>query len=137
VDAATLLATKRLRETTLHVDVEGGSVGLVLRALPRSQYRELLEAHPPVKDGEDWNADTFCPALIAASSVDPELSLEQATDIWEGWETEEASRLFLASYYLNEDHKRLGFILRGSATTGGSAQNSTTASPKESPTPTS
>lgn len=132
--AADLLAAKRLRETTLTVEVEGGPVDLRLRALPRREYRALLESHPAVKEGADWNADTFPPALLAACLVQPEFTLEQATEIWDEWETEEASRLFLAAYYLNEDAKRLGFMLPGSAQTGGSGQNSTTAPPEESPT---
>ena len=116
--------------------MEGDSVPILLRALPRKTYRTLIEAHPG-DEGEDWNPDTFPPALIAASAVEPEFTVEQATRIWEEWETEEASRLFLTCFYLNEDSKRLGFTLLGSAKTGGSEPNSTTASPSESPTPNS
>lgn len=109
---------------------------MLMRALPRKPYRALIDAHPPLGDQKgDWNPDTFPPALIAACAVEPEFTVEQATEAWETWETDEASRLFLTAFYLNEQAERLNFMLLGSAKTSGSEQNSTTAPPSESPTP--
>lgn len=127
MDAAGLLAAKKLRETTLPLTVEGDTVDLLFRALPRKQYRILVDEHPP-RDGktEDWNADTFPPALIAACAVDPQFTVEQATEVMDEWETDDASRIFLTCFYLNERSDKLGFTLLGSARTGGSEQNSTT-----------
>lgn len=137
MNAAELLAAKRLRETTLHLTVGGEPVPILMRALPRIEYRALIDAHPGEKKEDDWHPDTFPPALIAASCVEPEFTLEQANEIWEQWETEEASRLFLTAFYLNENSGRINFTLLGSARTRGSEQSSTTASPEESPTPSS
>jgi hypothetical protein len=53
-----------------------------LRALPRHKFRKLVVAHPPRKDGGDVNREdnqlgvnreTFFPALIKASVVEPAL----------------------------------------------------------------
>jgi hypothetical protein len=142
MDAAELLASKQLRETTVTVQLGGDGVtaDIRLRALPRRAYRELLDAHPArPEDGEkaDWNADTFPPALIAASAIDPELAPEQAQKIWDEWELSEVGTLFLACWSLNEQRGRLGFTLPGFGMTTDSGPSSTTASPGESPTPTS
>ena len=138
MDAAELLAAKQLRETTVTVNLggDGRSADIRIRALPRKQYRELLETHPPADSDEkaDWDAETFPPALIAASCVDPELTLEQAQQIWDEWEAAEAGPLFLACWGLNELRGRAGFTWPGSAPTSGSGPNLTTASPGESRT---
>ena len=53
-----------------------------IRAMPRKQWRDLVAAHQPRKDGDDVheqdrflgvNTETFFDALIRASVVDPEL----------------------------------------------------------------
>jgi len=138
MDAAELLAAKQLREETVTVNLDGGgsTAQLRIRALPRRAYRELLESHPSEKDGEDWDPESFPPALIAASVVDPDLSLDDAQQIWDEWEAAEAGPLFLACWAINERRAgdRLGFTWPGSAQTSGSGQNSTTASRGESRT---
>lgn len=122
MDAGELLAKKKLREVTLTVQVEGDSADLQLRALPRKEYRLLLEAHPGA-DGKSFDYDTFPPALIAASVVEPEFTLEQATELWEEWEDGDASRLFLACFDLNEVGLGVGFTTPGSDSTVGSGKN--------------
>lgn len=139
MDAGELLAKKQLRTATVTLSLgDGGDVDVSLKALPRKQYRLLLEEHPheDPKKG-DWNPDTFPPALIAACAVDPEFTVEQAQQLWDEWETSDSTKLFLACFNLNERPELLSFTLPGSAKTSGSGQNSPTALPKESPTPTS
>ncbi len=134
MDAAGLLAAKRLPEASVTIDLggDGGSTDVLVRALPRRQYRELVDAHPPREgsDDKDWNADTYPPALIAASCVDPSFTLEQAVQAWDEWDTATVGRLFLTAFQLNEFGSKVGFTLPGSAKTGGSGPNSTTASPE-------
>lgn len=129
MDASELLAAKKLAESTLTLNLGGGaSSEVLLRALPRKQYRALLDSHPGVEGDDDWNPDTFPPALIAASAVEPEFTVPQATQLWEEWEAAESGKLFLACFRLNEKSQLVGFTLPGSAPTGDSGQNSTTAS---------
>ena len=139
MDGKSLLAAKTKPEATLHFQTEDGPASLRIRALSRRDYRTLLEAHPADDDKRDWHNVTFPPALIAACAVEPELTVDEATVIWEEWEEFEADRVFLACYHLNESppNVALGFTMPGSVTTDGSGQNSTTASPSESPTPNS
>jgi len=130
LNAAELLAAKRLRETTLNIEVEGGSVPFVLRAIPRKEYRQMMDDHPG-GDGQDWNPDTFPPVLIAASAVDPEFSLDEATVLWDTWEDADATRIFLTCFNLNENPAGLSFTLPGFGKVKDSGQNSTTAPPSE------
>ncbi len=55
------------------------SVTLHLQAIPRHEYEALLLDHPPTDkqkaDKQTYNVDTFMPALIAATVVDPESRL--------------------------------------------------------------
>ena len=66
------------RMEALRAEVEASTVEFLLRALPRKQWHELVEAHPPRKDDEgdvrmDVNRATFLPALVQASTVEPKL----------------------------------------------------------------
>lgn len=124
--AADLLAGKKLRTATITVDTGGGSAELHLQALPRRKYRELLDEHPSEDPEKDW-ADTFPPALIAATITDPPFTLGEAQELWDEWEVSESARLFLVCHHLNERPELVGFITPGSAMTGGSGRNSTTA----------
>lgn len=123
MNAGELLAKKKLREVTVPLDLgDGDTVELLLRAMPRKTYRELLEAHPSETDG-DWNVDTFPPALIAATCVEPKFTVKQAAKLWDEWETGDSTHLFLECFKLNERSGGVGFISPGSAKTGGSGRN--------------
>ena len=135
-DAAALLASKKLREVTVPVSIDGDgtTADFTLRALKRSEYRALLDEHPPSREGADWDADTFPPALLAASAIDPVLTVEQATEMWTEWEAGEMGRLFLSCWQLNEQTAGVGFTVPGSVKTRGSGQKSNTATTKASRT---
>lgn len=136
MDAAKLLAAKSLREASIAVAVnsDGGTAELKFQALPRREYRVLLDEHPPDTEGADWNPDTFPPALIAACSLDPKLTLEQAGEMWEEWEAGEMGRVFMLCFQLNEHAAGLSFGLPGSGRTDGSGKKSATAPKKGSRT---
>lgn len=81
------------------------SFTFLFRALPRREYRDLRDEHPPRRDrGESmFNASTFPPALIRRSLVDPPIAsdadFEQLLDkLTEGQVTE----LFSAAHLANE-----------------------------------
>lgn len=67
--------------------MQGSILTLTVRALvPRTRYTELVLAHPPrtdlegaplPQDREGYNAETFYPALVRASTVDPVMTPER------------------------------------------------------------
>ncbi len=71
----------------------------------RKSFEELLMGHPPTKDQKDhvaatgggileFNIDTFPPALLALAASDPEMTLEEATEIFDNWGSGDAEILF-------------------------------------------
>jgi hypothetical protein len=73
---------------------------IVLRSIPAEQLTALIAEHPPAKEqkaqGDQWNPETFQPALIAACAHDAGMTAEQwaqelASD---RWSTAERNELF-------------------------------------------
>src|SRR6476469_4358614 len=101
-----LLAKKPVeQEVTIYAPGPDGSTELVLlfRAIGSAAYDKLLESSPPTRvqkeDGQSYDPNKFCPRLIAACSVEPKLTEEQAEQIWtsESWNRSEVSKLFSAA----------------------------------------
>lgn len=85
------------------------SVKFVFRSIGRKSFENILRAHPPTEEqkkqaedrGEDpndldWNPDTFPPALVAATLVEPDLTEEQVNEIFtsDDWSAAELSTLY-------------------------------------------
>lgn len=71
----------------LRAEMQDGTVEFKLRALGDTPYQELVDAHPPRRDGDEvdegdaevgYNRATFYRALVQACTVTPELD----TDDW-------------------------------------------------------
>lgn len=91
--AAVERARQRVEDATLVV--------LHFRGLPRPDFVALTKAHPPTEeqaeDGQEWDENTFGPALISAASVDG-MTVENADELLTTWATQEANNLFQAAY---------------------------------------
>ncbi len=95
-----------------------------LRALPPKRWRDLVAAHPSADPKQQLNPDTFGPALIRVSVVDPEMSDEQ----WERLLSDDGilssaqfDVLFDAAWNLNRQDPRVPFSRLASVVTNGSA----------------
>lgn len=100
-------------------ELRDATVVLRLRALPREgdgSFAVLKAEHPP-KDADHerireftgdpkakarWHSATFEPALVAATLVEPELTVEQATDWSHDWNDGEWNRLVSAALDVNQ-----------------------------------
>lgn len=90
-------------------DGNGGSneVTLKYQAIGMRAYDQLVSKHPPKPEqraeGNSFNMDTFAPALIAACSLEPEISLSEAQEIWnsEDWSRGDVMVLFRNAVELN------------------------------------
>lgn len=107
----------------LEVEIHDAAEPFTFQALPRREYRELLESHPDPAGEKRWNTETFPPALIAASSVDPPMTLEQAETAYTEWDTTQAETLFWGAYQANEGESQVPFSVRNSEGTRVSEQN--------------
>lgn len=97
-------------EFTLYLTDDDGTkheVALKYQAIGMREYDKLVSKHPPKPDqraeGASFDMDTFAPALIAACSVEPELSLSDAKDIWNSpaWSRGDLMVLFRNAVELN------------------------------------
>jgi hypothetical protein len=81
---------------------EGKVYTMKFQALTGDLYDKLLAEHPPTKtevsEGLTYHADSFGPALIAACSYSPSMSLDQAKALWnnDAWSAgERANMMFV------------------------------------------
>lgn len=90
-------------------DGNGGTneVTLKYQAIGMREYDRLVGKHPPKPDqraeGSSFDIDTFAPALIAACAVEPEISPQQAKEIWDSpeWSRGDVMVLFRNAVELN------------------------------------
>ena len=76
------------------------------RALPKQEYRDLLDKHPPREDHKDdvvmgANLHTFPHVLIQACCIDPVMTLEQVEELCEVLNDGQLYRLFGCALTLN------------------------------------
>jgi len=94
------LKGKRPRRKTIAIDVSGEEVQMTFEAISAHELDKLQTKHKPTTEqrarGFAFNPNTFAPALVAACSVEPKLSLDDAREIWESefWSTGELNQLF-------------------------------------------
>ena len=101
--AATLqqLLNKPVRRTKLTLNLGDSEVYMRFEAISSAQYDALVAEHPPTKKqreaGASYNPDTFAPALISQCSLEPKLTLEDATALYtaKSWAGGEITDLFL------------------------------------------
>jgi len=102
-------------------DGNGGvnEVTLKYQAIGMMAYDRLVAKHPPKPeqraDGSSFDMDTFAPALIAACSVDPEISPQEAKEIWESedWSRGDVMVLFRNAVELNNRGLDVPFSVNG------------------------
>jgi hypothetical protein len=99
-------------------DGNGGAneVTLKYQAIGMRAYDKLVGKHPPNNDqraeGSSFNIDTFAPALIAACSLEPEITPAEAKEIWdsEDWSRGDVMVLFRNAVELNNRGIVIPFI---------------------------
>lgn len=102
----------------LRSECEDQIVEFVFRSIGRRQFEDLVDACPPTKAqkaearkaGEEdlgWDPDTFPPTLIHAAIISPEMTEEEAFELWddEDWNQAELMALFLAALSVNQQRK--------------------------------
>jgi hypothetical protein len=78
-------------------------VPFVLRFIGDRAYNDLLAAHPSDNPNELFDDRTFPKALIVASCVDPKMTIEQATELFETVNNGEQKKLFDAAWEVHND----------------------------------
>jgi len=107
---ATLDQLKKKKRVTKSVTIVVGDedgdpveVSLSFRGISAHRYDRLIAAHPPrpsdKKQGYAYNPDSFGPAIVAATCIEPEMSLDDAKEIWQSddWNRGERMQLLMAA----------------------------------------
>lgn len=95
------------RIAALEVELAEARQTFRFQALGREEYADLIAAHPPTAEqreadkGLDHNPETFPAALIAASSLDPKLTVKQAQRIDKQWRLADFRKLYDAALMVN------------------------------------
>lgn len=71
------------------------------RSIGSKPYSDLLAAHPGRTSDEAWNPETFTPALISASAIDPEMTPEELDGLLEVLNDEQGAQLWRAAFRAN------------------------------------
>lgn len=114
------LAAAELEAELAEIAVEENTVTFVFRTIGRHAANAIVSAHPPTAAQREayaaelkaqgrpieplsWNAETLPPAIMAASSVEPKMSVEEAQELWTSdvFGSGELEELFLAAWTVN------------------------------------
>lgn len=84
------------------------AVTLRFKSLPREDIEALEREHPATEEqeanGDDWNPDTYPPALISAASLDG-MPVEDAAEYMAKWPIADFRDLWAAAYGI-QNHRR-------------------------------
>lgn len=86
-----------------------------VRYIGDKAYSDLMAAHPAKDDGQAFDSETFPRALIAASCVDPVMTDEQVTQLFEVINEGEIKKLFDAAWDVHNSSELVPFSLLASA----------------------
>lgn len=95
--------TKKRRTKDVELNLNGEKVTVKFEAMSSTELDDLRAKHKPTTqqraDGLGVNIDTFNPALVARTIIDPELSLDDVKAIWKSdeWSSGELGALFNAA----------------------------------------
>ena len=115
----------------LKLDATDLAETFTFRELSRPAYRQLMADHPSKDKTLRWDEDTFAPALLHATCVSHEFTVEQWKEIWYGWGAWATAPLYATAFEACEQPSRVPFGLRKSGETRDSAPNLPTAPPEE------
>lgn len=73
------------------------------QAISAAAFTALVKAHPPVKRGDEWNPETFQPALIAGCAKDIDMTAEQWRELLDGddWSVADRNAIFGVALAVN------------------------------------
>jgi len=102
-DVLGLLKAKKRKTSELEISVDGENITLKFQAISATELDKLRAKHPPTKaqiaNGQGINFESFQPALVSATLVDPEMTEDEVREMWTSdyWSTGELSQIFEAA----------------------------------------
>lgn len=103
------------RLKAVHGQVREAEEPFKLRYIGDKAYSDLMAAHPSNDDNEAFDSEAFPRALVAASCVEPVMSEEQVTQLFEVINEGEIKKLFDAAWDVHNSSDVIPFSLAASA----------------------
>ncbi|MEV5138425.1 hypothetical protein AB0K71_05705 [Streptomyces syringium] len=92
-----------------------GEVEFKLRALGDKTWSDLVAAHPSKNKNEAWDPQTFPKALLSQCCVDPVMTADQVTELFEVLNEGQRNELMQAAYDVNAEATSVPFSVSASA----------------------
>lgn len=108
------MRSKKRAEKDLTVMLNDKEASFLFRSISAKEYDRMLTDNPPNTDqraaGTIYNINTFAPALLARVVVEPEISEDEWTEIWNSpdWNRGELMGFFSEAVELCNTGLRLG-----------------------------
>lgn len=130
----------------LEEQAEDVTVEFRFQDIGRRRYDELVHKHPPTDEekkeykdagGEGvlpYSFNTFPPALVAATSLEPKITEVEATEMFSTWSEGDLEHIFNTALLVCKEPSSVPKSRPGIEKIRGSLRNSTTAPSEESPT---
>lgn len=99
INAKDFIFGKKKRVKVLELDFDGEAIEFKFQAISAREMDALRAKFPPTKaqekDGFGVNFEKFNPALVAATLIEPELTLDEITDLYadDNWSAGELAEL--------------------------------------------
>lgn len=94
--------------------LQDSAVEFRFRAMPAKAWSDLVAQHPPVKADDLFNAETFAPALISVACIDPVMTVEQVTELFDVINQAQRNTLFDAAFQANTEGTDVPFSVSAS-----------------------
>ena len=99
-------------------------VVFTFRAISRKAWSDLLTAHPaPLGADTKYSMDTLVPAVVAASAIDPKMSIAEANTLCDTLSSGQVDALFVAAWDVNTGSGEIPFSGAAFALLPSSPQN--------------
>lgn len=101
--------------TAAREQMRESEVEFTFRALGAQAWSDLVAMHPGKTDEAAWDDETLPPALVAASCVDPVMTGEDLSQLFEGLNMGQRQQLIEAAWQVNGEATSVPFSLHASA----------------------
>ena len=132
----------RIKKTMEALEEEAAEyeVTFIFRDIGRKRFDDMIEEHPPTEQEKkldppfQYHPDIFAPALMAATAVQPTMTLQQATDIYDEFGQGEITALFMTALAACTERASVPFTRTDTDEILASLSSLTSAVSEESPT---
>lgn len=128
----------------IQAQIEDSKTEFVFKDPGRKLFEDLVDACPATSEQKkeakengsvaSWDHETFVPGLLALASHDPEISLEEAQEIYDQWGRGDVEALFNTAIQACMEQASVPFTKRDTDEILASVQNLISQSATESPT---